>query len=30
MDKLQITGQNLGRVFNSKGDHVYAMPLCSY
>jgi hypothetical protein len=25
MDKLQLSGQNLGRVFNSRGGHVYAM-----
>ena len=30
MDKLQLTGQNLGRVFNSRGGHVYAMHSCGY
>ncbi len=30
MDKLQPTGRNLGRVFNSRGGHVYAMHLCGY
>jgi hypothetical protein len=30
MDKLQLTGLNLGRVFNSRGGHVYAMHSCSY
>jgi len=30
MDKLQLTGQNLGRVFNSRYDCVHAMQLhCS-
>ncbi len=28
MDKLQITGQNLGRVFNSKSGCMYPMHLC--
>jgi hypothetical protein len=30
MDKLQLSGQNLGRVFNSRGGHVYAMRLSVY
>jgi hypothetical protein len=24
MDKLQLTGQNLGRVFNFRSDHLHA------
>ncbi len=30
MDKLKLTGQNRGRVFNSRGGHVYAVPSCGY
>jgi hypothetical protein len=30
MDKLQLTTQNLGRVFNSRGGNVYAMHSCGY
>ncbi len=26
-DKLQLTGQNLGGVFNSRSGHVYALQL---
>jgi hypothetical protein len=27
MDKLQLTGQNLGRVFNSRSGRVHALQL---
>ncbi len=27
MDKLQLTGRNLGRIFNSKSGHVHALQL---
>jgi hypothetical protein len=30
MDKLQLTGQNLGRVFNSRSGRMCVMPLCCY
>ncbi len=30
MDKLQLTGQNLGRVFNSRSDCMSAMHLFFY
>ncbi len=30
MDKLQLTGQNLGQVFNSRDGHVYAMHSWGY
>jgi hypothetical protein len=30
MDKLQPTGQNLGRVFNFRNGHVHAMHLLCY
>ncbi len=30
MDELQLTGKNLGRVFNYRGGHVYAMHSCGY
>jgi hypothetical protein len=30
MDKLQLTGQNLGRVFNSRSGCMCAMHLCYY
>jgi hypothetical protein len=30
MNKLQLTGQNLGQVFNSRGGHVYAMHSWGY
>ncbi len=30
MDKLQLTGQNLGRVFNSRSGPMCAMHLCCY
>ncbi len=30
MDKLHLTGQNLGRVFNSRIGHVYAKHSCCY
>ncbi len=30
MDKLQLTGQNLGRVFNSRSCHLYVMHACGY
>jgi hypothetical protein len=30
MDKLQLTGQNLGRVFNSRSDCMSAMHLFCY
>jgi len=30
MDKLQLTGQNLGRVFSSKVGCMYAVHLCCY
>jgi hypothetical protein len=30
MDKLQLTGQNLGRVFNSRSGCMCAMPFRCY
>ncbi len=30
MDKLQLTGRNLGRVFNSRSGCMYVMNLCYY
>ncbi len=30
MDKLQLTGLNLGQVFNSRNHHVYVMNFCCY
>jgi hypothetical protein len=30
MDKLQLTGQNLGRVFNFRNGRVYAMHFLCY
>jgi hypothetical protein len=30
MDKLQLTGQNLGQFFNSRSGCMCAMHLCSY
>ncbi len=30
MDKLQLTGRNLGRVFNSRSGCINAMHLCCY
>jgi len=30
MDKLQLTGQNLGRVFNSRSGCMCAMHLCCF
>ncbi len=30
MDKLQLTGQNLARVFNSRIGRLYAAHSCSY
>jgi hypothetical protein len=30
MDKLQLTGQNLGRVFNFRNDRVHAVHFLCY
>ena len=30
MDKLRLTGQNLGRVFNYRGGHVWSMHSSAY
>ncbi len=30
MDKLQLTGQNLGRVFNSRMGCMCGVPFCCY
>jgi hypothetical protein len=30
MDKLQLTGRNLGQVFNSRSGCLYAIHLCCY
>jgi hypothetical protein len=30
MDKLQLTGQNLGRVFNFRFGHLHAEHFCCY
>jgi hypothetical protein len=30
MDKLQLTGQNLGRVFNFRSDHLHSEDLRCY